>query len=524
MILLVSAAAYSATSDSDPDLLMAAGNAEFRSGNYSAALQAYEAARAKGYDSPLLHFNIGVAHYKLGEYEKAGDALKSAALNPDLAPLAYLNLALASRKSGHLDQAKTWLNRARDSAENEAVRRHVTRVLAVVDEEQALSGRSLDRTIRTSAARRRPEFAWFLSSMVAFDSNAFRSPGSPYIDLGETGTPLVNPRTQSGFYIPISARAEYTYPVGQTSSIGGSYQYRGNHYLDSDLGNADENVHRITLGFEKLLGERLTARRRVGAAVVYRMHEETDFDRDDGLERLSNGANVSDRFDYDSIGLEATLRNRHGRFGYGFDARFEQRDYEDLPAIFSYDHDFMLLGGHGNFRITPRSRVELGYTYYVRDYDERRARDSLGDALFSSPTLEYAYHKVEAIYLQRFSEAFLAELNYAYTIRDDAFVGYNDYDQHRLRLAGSYRFSPKLRSVVRISWRDQDYPNAFAFNEPTASQKQYDELEINFITEYALTERLSVWARIRFEDVGSSDPRGEYDRARASIGISWEGS
>ncbi|MFQ5609048.1 MAG: hypothetical protein ACE5F8_02125, partial [Woeseiaceae bacterium] len=124
--------------------------------------------------------------------------------------------------------------------------------------------------------------------------------------------------------------------------------------------------------------------------------------------------------------------------------------------------------------------------------------------------------------LQRFTDALLAEFSYSYMKRDDAFVGYNDYDQHRIRAAGSYRFSPKWRSLVRISWRDLDYPNAFAFNEPTAGPKRYDEFELDLLGEYSLTEQISVWARFRFEDVGSTDRRGAYDRTRTSIGFTWE--
>jgi hypothetical protein len=181
-----------------------------------------------------------------------------------------------------------------------------------------------------------------------------------------------------------------------------------------------------------------------------------------------------------------------------------------------------LLGGYLNYRFTPRARTELGYTYYVRDYDERRARNELGDALLANSPLKYTYHKIEVSQLQRFSSALLMEFSYAYIKRDDDFVGYNDYDQHQIKAAGSYRFSPQLRGLLRVSWRDMDYPNAFAFNEPTARQKQYDEFEVFMAAEYSLTERLSLWARIRYQDVGSTDPRGAYDRTRASLGISWE--
>jgi hypothetical protein len=521
-ITFFSISAQSASQETDSEKLMAAGNDAFRSGDFTAALESYETARNGGEQSPLLLFNMGVAYYKLGEHDQANEAFKSAALESELATLAYFNLALNERKIGNYDQAMTWLERARDNAGSEAERRYVKRMLNLFSEEVELSNRRKARSIRTDAALREPEFAWSMSVMFGYDDNAFRSPDSSYNDLSQSGAPLVNPDTQSGFYLPIVLRGEYAYPVGKTSNLGGSYQYRGDLYLDSELSNADESAHRFALGYEKLLGKRLSSKRRVGVAIVYQVHEETDFDRDDGLEQLSNGADISDRFDYDSTGVEATLRNRKDQFGYGLDARIQRRDYKNITNIFSYDHDFTLLGGYLNYRFTPQARTELSYTYYVRDYDERRARNELGDALPVNPALKYTYHKIEVAQLQRFSTALLAEFSYSYLKRDDDFVGYNDYDQHQIKLAGSYRFSPQLRGLLRVSWRDLEYPNGFAFNEPAAGKKQYDEFELFLAAEYSLTERLSIWTRIRYQDVGSTDPRGAYDRTRASLGISWQ--
>ena len=83
------------------------------------------------------------------------------------------------------------------------------------------------------------------------------------------------------------------------------------------------------------------------------------------------------------------------------------------------------------------------------------------------------------------------------------------------------RFSPRLRARFSVRYLDRSYPRAFAFDNPIAPAKAYDGLEVGALVEYELTSQLSLYAELDSEDVNSSDTRGEYDRTRTTIGVSW---
>ena len=74
---------------------------------------------------------------------------------------------------------------------------------------------------------------------------------------------------------------------------------------------------------------------------------------------------------------------------------------------------------------------------------------------------------------------------------------------------------------LEIDYRDQQYENAFAFDNPTQPAKEYQELQFAASVLYRFTEALSLRAVLKQEDIQSSDPRGAYDRLRADLSIYW---
>lgn len=62
------------------DDLVAEGNQNYSAGDFSAALDSYDAASVTMPESPELYFNKGTAFFGLGEYDKARDAFEQAAL------------------------------------------------------------------------------------------------------------------------------------------------------------------------------------------------------------------------------------------------------------------------------------------------------------------------------------------------------------------------------------------------------------------------------------------------------------
>ena len=91
----------------DASALFAAGERAFAAGDYAAALQSFEAARAAGSTGPSSFYNIGVCQYRLGDFEAAEATFATLAAEfPALRELAEYNRGLALR--ANLNGTKYW--------------------------------------------------------------------------------------------------------------------------------------------------------------------------------------------------------------------------------------------------------------------------------------------------------------------------------------------------------------------------------------------------------------------------------
>ena len=113
------------------------------------------------------------------------------------------------------------------------------------------------------------------------------------------------------------------------------------------------------------------------------------------------------------------------------------------------------------------------------------------------------------------------QVNINRPLRSDEFVGYNDYTKSKIRLKSTFDLTDRLHASIRVTYRDQQYSNAFAFDVPGQPSKEYQEIEVMAAAEYQFTDHFSLRADVGQEVVESSDPRGEYDRTRAAIGVKW---
>ena len=478
------------------------GNTAFRAGDYSGALQNYNEALAHGKNTARLFYNIGLSHYRLGQYSQAKSALLESAADTEMAALSYFMLGAVATKEGDPDAATKWFGLSYELAGSNKLRRRA---------KNALNDYSIAET----------ESLFELSAGIGYDSNAYRSPDAPYIDYsGATPTPVV-PVVQSGMYIPVRVRAAISKPVSSQYYFVVSCRLFAINHADSDLANASESGHRVSIGMARDLGRGRSSSRRMNFALVVRRHDETNFDRDDGLDRFDQGASIADRYSYLGTGAEVRFKNRLGRYRYELTGGFEQRDYDDVPTATSYDLSAYWLGGAFKIPLGDASRLKLSYEYYVRDFDERRSKDATGDSSFANPPIEYQYNLFEAGIRHRFSERLVTEFIYYYTTRTDQFVGYNDYTKSKIRLDTTFEFSDRFAASIQVDFRDQDYPNAFAFDNPTQARKVYEEFQVIAKAEYQLTDQFFLRADVKLESIESSDTRGEYDRTLASIGVKW---
>lgn len=478
-------------------------NTAFRNGDYAAALAGYNEALTNGKDSSRLFYNMGLAHYHLGQYAQAQWAYTEAAKDDSMAALANYQLGVLANREGDKRSAEKWFKRSRAEADSPKLR--------------LLSVRSLE-TIGAS----QPHFESAFAAGFGHDTNAFRAPDEPYTDLSQDPSVFVDPVEQSGSYVPIRIGATYFNPVSERSTFIASYRHRGDYYTDAALDNAEETDHRLRLGMERALGDGKSSSQQFAYSAEIRTHGETNFDRDDGLDRFDDGASIADRFDYTGAGVRMELKNRIGRHRYEIDGGYSVRDYEDVTTASSYDLSAYWLHGALKIPLARTTRLELGYQYYVRSFDERRARDGNGEASAANPALEYQYGMLELGLRHRLSKSVVTELVYSWTNREDQYVGYNDYAKNKISFETTVEFSDKFAAQLEIDYRDQQYDNAFAFDDPTQPAKEYQEFQVAASALYRFTDRLSLRADVKQEGVDSSDPRGEYDRLRAGVSIYWE--
>lgn len=482
------------------DTAFDSGNAAFRSGNYAYALDNYNAAMSEGKNSPRLFYNMGLAHYRLGQYPQARSAFLESANDQGLAALSYYQLGVLDKKAGNTSGAESWFRKSRKTADSSRLRDMSTEALVAIGAPPS-------------------ELRVLLSAGFGHDSNAFRAPSKPYTDISQDPAVPVVPVEQSGAYVPVRVGLAFSQPLSDVSELVASYRHRGDYYADSELDNANIADHYLTLAMQRYLDSGRSKTRQLGGEVFLRSHAETNFDRDDGLDRFDNGASIADRYDFNAVGAEFSLKNSFGGTRYEFQGGVSQRDYEDVPTASPYDLDSFWFGGALKMPLGSNSRVKFAYDYYARSYDERRARDENGSASSSNPTIEYRYHVVELGIRHRFTDSVVTELTYSYTRRVDDFVGYNDYTRDRIDWKTSFDITDKIAASFELDYRDQQYMNAFAFDDPTQPQKEYQDLEVSVGGVYRFTDQLSLRAEIRQDTVDSSDPRGAYDRLRTRLGV-----
>ena len=478
------------------------GNEAFRNGSYVTALASYNDALVNGKNTPRLHYNMGLAHFRLEQYAEARQAFTESAKDERTAALSYYHLGVLAHKAGDNDAAASWFNMTRRSTDSERLRDMSIEALGTIGAPPML-------------------FDIMLSAGFGNDSNAFRAPNEPYTDFSQDPPVLVTPIEQSGSYVPIRIGLQLVNPTSARSSFLASYRHRGDYYTDSALENANIADHRVSLGLQRYLSDSRSEARQFNADIEIRNHAETNVDRDDGLDRFDDGVSIADRFDYNSVGTSFELKNYLGETRYELDAGFTQRDYEDVPTASSYDLSQFWFRGTLKYPLGNRSRVKFGAAYFVRSFDERRSRDLTGDSSGDNPTLEYGYQMIELGIRHRFSRRVVTEFTYSRTNRTDEFVGYNDYDRDRIEWETDFEISDKFSMSFDLDYRDQQYPNAFAFNDPAQAAKEYQDTEVSVGATYRLTDQLAVRANFRSDSVESSDPRGEYDRQRTRIGIYW---
>ncbi|MDH3273090.1 MAG: hypothetical protein OEM64_04275 [Gammaproteobacteria bacterium] len=496
------------------------GNRLFRDDLYWAALLRYRQAAEAGMDTPILHYNTGVAHYRAQQHIRARTALLKAVQSPSLRVISQYNLGLTAYALGDVDDALNWFRQARDQEENEKIREFAIIAISRLQAERKAADTILVRVKKRRKEKKIGDFDLHATVGFGNDSNVYRSPSQPYIDFSDPTLPLVTPEEISGVYLPVDLSAKYSVNSLKFESFFGEYRLSGRYYQDRELDNANEFSHEVRFGSEFDRKQR-TRKREVFSAFAIAQHDETYFDPDDGEARTIDGVLIDDRFNYVRYGPEMRFRQSHERLSVGMRIKGQLWNYKKTDVVPEYDHEYFELGTNVQYRFTKSSLLRLTADASSRRFGDRPSFDVNGQQLITNKELRYDYLDLGLIARQRITEHMWFGFGYERTSRSDKFVGYNDYTRDSYKFEFSWSPSPRFDLDLDAYYRNYDFPNAFAFNNPVAGPKTLEAAYGNLTATFRMTPHLHLVAEALYRETVSTDIRIGYERKRYSIGFLW---
>ena len=498
------------------------GNRLFRDDLYWAALLRYRQAEDAGMDTPLLHYNTGVAHYRAEQHIRARKSLLEAAQSPGLRVLSHYNLGLNAYAAGNVDEALDWFRQARDQEENSQIRRLARKAIARLNAARKKEESGEQQVLVENRQQRRGLTNLDIHAHVGFgnDDNVFRGPSQPYVDFSDPAFPLVTPVISSGAFMPVEFRIKYDVNSLPFEGFFGEYRLKGRYYQDKEIENANEFSHEARFGSE-YERETETRKRRVYSAFSFAQHDETYYDPDDGTARTLNGEPLDERFNYVRYGPEIYFQQSWQKLSMGLRMKGQLWNYEETEVVPEYDHEYFVFGANVQYKFTRTSLLRLTMEKYSRRYGDRPAYDLNGQLLVTNPDLRYDYLEAGLLARQRISRSMWFGFGYERTERTDRFQGYNDYIRDQYGFEFHWRASQRFRFEVDGRYRNYDFLNAFAFNNPVAGVKTLESIHGDVILEFRMTPHLSIAANAEYRESESTDARIAYDRLLFSLGITW---
>jgi len=526
-LLLILLSAFAALSPAKQALALSAdeyfadGNRLFRDDLYWAALLRYRQAAEEGMNTPLLHYNMGVAHYRAGQYVRARESLEKALLDPALSITAQYNLGLNAYALGQTDEALRWFRMARDQNINPKIQAYAVVAISRIRDQQAEPD---DFEIRVVEREKKREFTDLqLYAIVGYgsDSNVFRSPDQPYIDLSDPQAPLVVPVVTSGSFVPVNFGAKYLINSLKFEGFYVAYRASGRYYPDELLENANEYHHEASFGSEYFRKDE-TRTREVRSAFAVAQHDETYYDPDDGAARDVGGVNIDDRMNYLRYGPEFSAQQSGEKFGVGARIKGQLWNYAEQTVVPEYDHEYFLVNLYGQYKFTPSSLLRVTLEGYSRRFGDRPAFDLDGQQRQGNPNIRYDYYSLAVTARQRILDSLWIGLYVARTERIDQYVGYNDYSRDSAGFEAHWSLGDRFDLDFNSEYRLYDYPNAFAFHEPVAGAKTQESADARLVATYRISRQFSLVGKFDYRETVSNDTRIQYERNMYSLGVRWE--
>lgn len=491
-----------------------------QAGLHRTALLRFEEVVASGFETPLLHYNIGVSHYSIGNFDRAAAAFGRATADAALAPLARYNMGLAQRGAGqHAEAARTFAAVADDRGADQSLRTlaaHAGRAVAS----------SPPPARRTSSRAERPktgELRVSLATGYGQDDNLYRTPAGPYVDLSRPGPRTVTPEEPlAAPYLPIDFAVSYVFPheSGDTTFVIG-YDLDGRYY-ESQFANADDISQRIYVAAELALPGRAGRRRTFVPTFFVKDHFHSNFDPDDGFDRVIGEENLENRFAYDGGGVDLRFEHLIGKWTWRASGQIERRNHAHVPVVASWNQQLLQLTAGVSYALGDLTRIDFDLRQYRRDFDERRARSLDGLLDDEHPLLGYDYSGASIGIERQIVRGFLLQAQYLRLRRTDIFEGYDDYEQSTGRIAAVVRPGRRIDLSVAALTRTYEYPYSFAFNVAAGGPRETEYTGAELRLEYRINDKLAVWGHVATEDVTSTDLRAEHQRSLSGFGVRWQ--
>ena len=498
------------------------GNRLFRDDLYWAALLRYNEARAAGMDTPRLDYNTGVAHYKARQYERARKAFRQSARSPQFAALSHYNLGLTAYRAGSSREAIRWLRLARDQEGNKKISRLARKAIKYIRDAERADDPIVVQTVQRRIEKERPFADLDIKASVGFgnNDNVYRSPSEPYIDFAQAGQPLVTPEVVSGAFMPVDLGLRYNVNSFKFEGFYGAYRLKGHYFQDKELDNANEFVHEFSFG-NSYKREKNGVTREVYSAFSIAQHEETYYDPDNGDVRIVDDIDISERMNYRRYGPEFKFRQSGERLAFGLAFEGQLRNYEDVEVVPEYDHNYLKLLLHAQYKFAPTSLARLNIKGQTRRYGDRPSYDLDGRQRQGNPAVEYDYLSVSLGARQRVTDDIWFGVEFDLTERIDGYVGYYDYTRTSFKFELSWSAGRRFDLDAYARYSLYDYPNAFAFNDDTLSRRTLESASGGVRAMWRLTRGLSVVGEVRHRSTASNDIRTQYDQNQFMLSVLW---
>lgn len=356
---------------------------------------------------------------------------------------------------------------------------------------------------------------------LGYDNNVFHSPAEAYLDLAQTGSPLITPNVQSGFFVPLDLKASVDFAPLDNVKLSGSYHFEGEFYQDNTLDKANQKTHQIKGRLTRAITQQENAETKVFVGIKFTDQVKTYIDRDTGAEKLSGSNDVSNRYEFQGIALEGGLNAKISAWQFGVDGLFKQKDYADPVVVSEYDNNYYRLSADVERELNAWNFIYGEAGFGRRVYLDRPARNAQGQLFSSNPKREYVYQNVKVGWRYEPSKAATFQIDYRLGQREDKFVGYGNYDETAVDVGIFLKPKRQIKVHVNAGYWTRDYPKAFAFDEPTAGASNSEGWDGQCKLDWRWSKSMTSNVLWKYEKDTGSDLRYQFERSVISVGLEY---